>query len=82
MRRCSVSIASNIAEGSSRSSQKDFARFLEISIGSAYELETQLLIARDIGYLDDVKTQHLLKELKEIILMTSSFKGKLKIHSS
>jgi four helix bundle protein len=43
--RSSVSIPSNIAEGASRNSEKDFARFLEIALGSAFELETQLIIA-------------------------------------
>lgn len=43
--RAAVSIPSNIAEGSSRSSEKDYHRFLELSLGSAFELETQLLIA-------------------------------------
>lgn len=42
--RCSISIPSNIAEGASRDSQKDFKRFLQISLGSSYELETQLLL--------------------------------------
>ena len=50
LRRASVSIPSNIAEGSSRNSQKDFSRFLEIAIGSAYEIETQLIIASDLGF--------------------------------
>jgi four helix bundle protein len=50
--RALVSIPSNIAEGCSRKSDKDFARFLEISLGSAYEIETDLVIVEKIGYLD------------------------------
>lgn len=53
LRRASVSIASNIAEGSSRSSNKDFVRFLTISIGSDYEIETQLLIAHDLNFISE-----------------------------
>ena len=53
LQRATVSIASNIAEGSSRPSDVDFAHFLDISLGSAYEVETQLLIAKNIGYLDE-----------------------------
>lgn len=51
MTKCAVSIPSNIAEGCSRSSQKDFARFLRISLGSAFELETQLEIAMQLNYV-------------------------------
>lgn len=53
MQRAVVSIASNIAEGSSRPSDTEFAHFLDIALGSAYEVETQLLISHKIGYLDD-----------------------------
>lgn len=48
--KAAVSIPSNIAEGGSRSSQKEYGRFLEISLGSSYELETQVLIAQAINY--------------------------------
>ena len=48
--RAAVSIPSTIAEGSSRSSRKDYNRFLEISFGSSFELETQLLIAEAVNF--------------------------------
>jgi four helix bundle protein len=48
--RASVSIPSNIAEGSSRSSEKDYNRFIEISLGSSFELKTQLLISQALNF--------------------------------
>lgn len=78
MRRCSVSIPSNIAEGASRHSNKDFCRFLEIAIGSCYELETQLLISNDLGFLSNELQESLLYELNRIVLMTSKFMSSLK----
>jgi four helix bundle protein len=69
LRRASVSIPSNIAEGSSRNSNKDFARFLQISIGSAYEIETQLLISADLKFILDKDLKSSLAELDEIIKM-------------
>jgi four helix bundle protein len=51
MTRAGVSVPSNIAEGCSRSSEKDFCRFLEMALGSAFEIETDLIIAQKIGYL-------------------------------
>lgn len=78
MRRASVSIPSNIAEGASRKSNKDFSRFLEIAMGSCYELETQLLISNDLGFLETEKLNDLLNELNRIMLMTSKFMSTLK----
>lgn len=77
LRRAAVSIPSNIAEGSSRNSNKDFARFLEIAIGSAYEVETQLLISSDLGFLNEENTTELINMLEEITKMTSRFRATL-----
>ena len=77
LRRASVSIPSNIAEGSSRNSNKDFARFLEIAIGSAYEVETQLLISSDLGFINEENTTELINLLEEITKMTSRFRATL-----
>ena len=77
LRRASVSVPSNIAEGSSRSSNKDFSRFLEIAIGSAYEIETQLLISSDLGFLNDRDMDILVAKLESIVKMTSRFRSTL-----
>ena len=55
IRRCSVSIPSNISEGAARESKKEFKRFLYISLGSAAELETQLEISKRLKFMDDSK---------------------------
>ena len=61
--RSAVSMPSNIAEGASRSSEKDFARFLEISLGSSYELETQLIIASTRNYVAVIEFELVLKNI-------------------
>ncbi len=66
IRRSSVSIPSNIAEGSSRTSAKERAHYVEIAIGSAFELETQLLIAKNIGYLTEQEVESQVMELSEL----------------
>jgi len=53
IKRSAISIPSNIAEGCAKSSDKDLCRFLEISLGSCFELETQFMLCSDINYLDE-----------------------------
>tara|TARA_B110000046_G_scaffold179121_1_gene207891 strand:+ start:8883 stop:9236 length:354 start_codon:yes stop_codon:yes gene_type:complete len=64
--RSAVSIPSNIAEGASRSSEKDFARFLEIALGSAFELETQIIIASRRKYISEGSLEETVKKLSSL----------------
>jgi len=73
--RCAVSIPSNIAEGSGRSTNKDFSRFLDIALSSSYELETQLILVRDLFVLEVNET---IEELNEVQKMIVGFRNKLK----
>ena len=62
MQRAVVSISSNIAEGSARPSDADFAHFLDTALGSAYEVETQLLIAKNVGYIKTIDDERRTKD--------------------
>ena len=79
IRRCSVSVASNIAEGSSRTSNKDFNRFLEISLGSLYELQTQLIISSNRNYVELEKLEIIEHKITELQKMISGFQKNLKL---
>ena len=66
IRRAAVSIPANLAEGAGRRSQKEFAHFLSNSQGSASELETELIIAHRLGYLDKPTFARLIDQLERI----------------
>lgn len=63
IRRAAISIPSNIAEGSSRKTNPDFARFLEVALGSSFEIETQLVIANELNYFKIEQTSDVLSKL-------------------
>lgn len=71
--RAGVSIPSNVAEGSSRTSEKDYGRFIEISLGSSFELETQLLIAQRLKFGDETKVADLITNVSEEQKMLAGF---------
>lgn len=75
--RAAVSIASNVAEGCSRNSEKDYHRFLEIALGSTYELETQLLIAGAAKFGNDKLINEILSAIIEEQKMLIGFMNKL-----
>jgi four helix bundle protein len=77
MSRASVSIPSNIAEGSARRSDLDFNRFIEMSIGSSFELETQILVAKKINNVNFSRMDELLSKLEELQRMLNSFTSAL-----
>ena len=75
--RAAVSVPSNIAEGSSRSSGKDHKRFLEIALGSSFELETQLLISKAVNFGDEGIIQDILTDVDQEQKMLMSFINKI-----
>lgn len=72
MRRASISVSANIAEGCGRSGERDLARFLRIATGSASELECELLLSRDLHLLDEQIAADLLSRTEEIKRMLTS----------
>ena len=74
--RCSISIPSNIAEGSGRTSDKEFIHFLNISISSSFELETQLILANDLFNSD---SEEIIEKINELQKMIVGFKKSLDV---
>ena len=69
MRRAAVSAPSNIAEGAARNGKKEFSQFLHISLGSVSELETQILISRRLGYLNQEDMMlHQIEKVRKLLL--------------
>lgn len=79
MNRCAVSIPSNISEGSSKSTNRHFNKYLEDSLGSAFEWETQLIVAFNENYLSEEKFKELEQKIIQIQKMISRFQSGLKL---
>jgi len=78
VRRCAISIPSNIAEGYGRHTDSELLRYLNISKGSLFELQTQLEIAYNIKYIEEQKFNELYENSREIEIMIVSFSNKIK----
>ncbi len=76
--RSAVSIPSNIAEGAGRNSDLDFIRFLSIAHGSSYELETQLIVSKNLNYLSEEKLDQIIANITELQKMNFALQQKLK----
>ena len=82
IKRSAISIPSNIAEGSGRSSDVEFARFLKISLGSAYELETQIILGFDLGLINENKFENIIKKISEIQKMLHGLVKSLHVNNT
>ena len=77
MKRASVSVCSNIAEATSRKTTKEISRFFDIALGSSYELETQLILAKELLLLEKKSAEEFVKELNYIQAMLNKYNRKL-----
>lgn len=78
IRRSAISLPSNIAEGYGRDSNKEFLRFIKIVIGSLFEFQTQIEIAKNINYQNENEFKNLYEETRELEAMIISFSKRLK----
>ncbi|MCB0503543.1 MAG: four helix bundle protein [Bacteroidetes bacterium] len=77
IKRCSLSIPSNIAEGSGRNSDKDFSRFLSMALGSSNELETQLILSNKLNLIHEDAPNAILKKNSEVQKMIFKLRNNL-----
>jgi len=82
MRRCAVSITSNVAEGFSRQSYKEKVQFYTVSLGSVTELQNQLLVARDVGFIPNSDFQKIAVQTVKVHKIINGLIRKSKIHDS
>lgn len=78
VKRAVVSISSNIAEGSGRNTNNDFAHFLDIALGSAFELESELLIAIDLDFITSNDCENIFEQLDEVQKLIVGFQKYLR----
>ncbi len=78
IKRSTVSIPSNIAEGSGHGSDKDFNRFLNIALGSSFELETQLILAKELEFLSEKDFSNISENLDEVQRIITGLQKNLK----
>ena len=78
IRRSAVSIESNLAEGTGRDNDKEMARFIDIAMGSSFELRCQILIARDLGYLETSKYEMFESKILEVNRMLGGLLKRLR----
>lgn len=82
MKRSAVSIPSNISEGCGRRTTADQARFIDIALGSSFELETQILLSKDLGFITEEEAEKALNEVIFIQVALSNYLSKLRSKST
>jgi four helix bundle protein len=80
IQRAVISIPANIAEGSGRGSNKDFSRFIDMALASAFELETEIILSYDLSFISEQNLNEILPMIQEVQKMLYSFKHQLNIN--